>query len=85
MWGNLWVMDFHNRPFMIVPSPKSASGAFLLPLSFFLIGKRFTIYFLHPGSPFHSEGTASHLFFSPVSHLFFGNRILIGYTLEHFY
>lgn len=24
MWGNLWIMDFHNRPFMISPSLKSA-------------------------------------------------------------
>lgn len=28
MWGNLWIMDFHNRPLMIFPSLKSALQSF---------------------------------------------------------
>lgn len=42
MWGNLWIMDFHSRSFMIFPAT-----AFLLPL-LLLIGKRFTTHFLRP-------------------------------------
>lgn len=28
MWGNLWIMDFHNRSFMTFPSLKSALQSF---------------------------------------------------------
>lgn len=77
MQGNVWVMDFHNRPLMIFPSPKSALWSFSSSTLIFLNWKK--IYYSFPPSwlsfPFGWHGLPS-LLPSCISHVFSRNRKL---------